>query len=382
MLSVEDRITKAHVALMQNKQTLLYSGLLMVGNVQVKDDYPTAYTNGRDVIYGRDFVNSLTDPELRGLILHETMHKMYQHLFTWKAIYKENPQLANMACDYVINLEIDDIAKKEEFVKLPTEGLIDEKYRGLDSGEVFRLLKQDQEEGKGQSGNSLDEHGWDEAEALTQEEQAELAKAIDGAIRTGALLAGKQGGDISRSFETLMQAQVDWKEQLRDFVSTVCVGKGDSTWAKPNRRWLQLDMYMPSQISETVGRIVVGVDTSGSISQEMITKALSEVVSICDNVTPEKVDLLYWDTDVASHEIYTEDTYSGLVSSTKPKGGGGSSSNCVFSYIEKNKLEPQCIVMITDGLVYYPATSAYPTIWVMTEERYSQPPFGSIIKIK
>ena len=381
MLSAEDRITKAHVALMQNKQTMLYSGLLMVGKVEVKDDCRTACTNGRDVIYGRGFVQSLTDPELRGLILHETMHKMYQHLFTWKKIHEENHKRANRACDYVINLEIYDLGKESGFIKLPSGGLLNEGFRGLDSGEVFKLLEQiDGDDDT--DGDSLDEHDWDGAEELSQEDKEQLAKDIDGAIRTGSLLAGKQGGDMSRSFEQLMQSQVDWKEQLRDFVATVCAGKGDSTWAKPNRRWLQLGMYMPSQISESVGRIVVGVDTSGSISQEMITKALSEVVAICDNVSPEKVDLLYWDTDVASHEIYTEDNYSGLVSSTKPKGGGGSSSNCVFSYIEKNKLEPQCIVMITDGLVYYPATSPYPTIWVMTENGYYQPPFGSIIKIK
>ena len=381
MLSAEDRITKAHVALMQNKQTMLYSGLLMVGKVEVKDDCRTACTNGRDVIYGRGFVQSLTDPELRGLILHETMHKMYQHLFTWKKIHEENHKRANRACDYVINLEIYDLGKGSGFIKLPSGGLLNEGFRGLDSGEVFKLLEQIEGDDD-TDGDSLDEHDWDGAEELSQEDKDQLAKDIDGAIRTGSLLAGKQGGDMSRSFEQLMQSQVDWKEQLRDFVSTVCAGKGDSTWAKPNRRWLQLGMYMPSQISESVGRIVVGVDTSGSISQEAITKALSEVVAICDNVLPEKIDLLYWDTDVASHEIYMEDNYSGLVSSTKPAGGGGTDVSCVFNYIEKHKLDPQCVIVITDGYTPYPAMSPYPTIWVMTENGYCQPPFGSIIKIK
>ena len=306
---------------------------------------------------------------------------MYQHLFTWKKIHEENHKRANRACDYVINLEIYDLGKESGFIKLPSGGLLNDGFRGLDSGEVFKLLEQiDGDDDT--DGDSLDEHDWDGAEELSQEDKDQLAKDIDGAIRTGALLAGKQGGDMSRSFEQLMQSQVDWKEQLRDFVSTVCAGKGDSTWAKPNRRWLQLGMYMPSQISESVGRIVVGVDTSGSISQEAITKALSEVVAICDNVLPEKIDLLYWDIDVASHEIYTEDNYSGLVSSTKPAGGGGTDVSCVFNYIEKHKLDPQCVIVITDGYTPYPATSPYPTIWVMTENGYCQPPFGSIIKIK
>ena len=85
-LSAEDRITRAHISLMQDKRTLAYAGLLMIGKVDVSDYIPTAATNGRDVIYGRDFVDSLTDQEVRGLVLHENKHKMYQHLFVWTKI--------------------------------------------------------------------------------------------------------------------------------------------------------------------------------------------------------------------------------------------------------------------------------------------------------
>ena len=381
-LSAEDKITKAHISLIQNPKTLAYSGLLMVGNVEVRDDCPTACTNGRDVIYGRGFVESLDDREVRGLILHETKHKLYQHLFTWRKLYEDDAELANQACDYVINLEIKDLDPYNMFIKLPDGALVDECYRGLDSGEVFARLKQDKEDGKGKGGKSMDEHDWEGAKELDELEKEALGKEIDAAIRTGALLAGKQGGDVDRSFETLMQSQVNWVEQLREFVSSVCVGKGDSTWAKPNRRWLQHDMYLPSQISESIGSICVAIDTSGSISGEAITKALSELVSICENTTPEKIDLLYWDTAVAAHEQYREDNYAGLVSSTKPKGGGGSSSVCVFDYVVKHKLEPQCIILITDGYVEYPQTApSCPVIWVMVNNKHTVPPFGSVIRV-
>lgn len=381
-LSAEDRLTRAHISLMQDKRTLAYSGLLMVGKVEVKDDCPTASTNGRDVIYGRAFVESLKDSELRFLILHETKHKLYQHLFVWRKIHEEDAMLANMACDYVINLEIQDLNKWGDFLVMPEGGLVDEMYRGLDSGEVFARLKEDKKNGKGNGGKPLDEHDWDGAKSLDEAEKEALAKEIDSAVRTGALLAGKQGGEVDRSFDAVMQSKVNWAEQLREFVSTVCAGKGDSTWAKPNRRWLQHDVYMPSQISESIGSICVGIDTSGSISGEDIAKALAELVSICDNTTPEKVDLLYWDTEVAAHEQYREENYSGLLTSTKPKGGGGSSSLCVFDYVVKNKLEPQCIVMITDGYIEFPQTAPqYPTIWVMVGNTTTVPPFGSVIRV-
>jgi len=376
-MKAEDRITKAHIALMKDPRTLAYSGILMVGKAEVLDDALTARTNGRDVQYGRAFVDKLTDPELKGLILHEAKHKMYMHLFVWRKLMEEDMGRANRACDYVINLEIHDLNPRGDFIKLPEGGLIDEQYRGLDSGQVFKLLEDDG--GDGGDGNGLDEHDWEDAQALDGDA---LAREIDGAIRTGALLAGKQGGDMDRSFDALMAARVDWAEQLREFVNNTCAGKGDSTWAKPNRRWLSQGIYMPSQISETIGSICVAIDTSGSIGGEDIAKALAEVVSICDNTTPEKVDLLYWDTSVASHEQYREDNYAGLLTSTKPAGGGGTSVGCVMDYIKDNQLKPECTIIITDGYTDFPSVAPpYPVIWVMVGSGSVVPPFGVTIRI-
>ena len=381
-LSAEDRITRAHIALMQNEKTMAYAGLIMIGNTSVSDDCPTACTNGRDVIYGRAFVDGLLDAELRFLIMHEVKHCLYQHLFIWKKLFEEDADLANRAADYIVNLELRDLDPYNGFLLMPKGGLCDEMYRGLDSGQVFARLKQDKQDGKGNgAGEPLDEHDYKGAQALSEEEQAELAKEIDSAVRTGALLAGKNGGDVDRGFEAVMGSKVDWTEQLREFVSSVCVGKGDSTWSKPSRRWLQHDIYMPSQISESIGSICVGIDTSGSISGEAIAKALGELVSICDTTSPEKVDLLYWDTQVASHEQYRDD-FSGLVTSTKPMGGGGSSSLCVFDYIKDNKLDPVCLIMITDLYIEFPQVAPpYPVIWVAIDNKTTVPPFGSVIRV-
>ena len=74
-LIAEQRIERNHVGLMKHKDFVAYSGLLMVGKVSVTDTCPTAYTNGRDVTYGRGFVDTLADDaELRGVIIHETKH--------------------------------------------------------------------------------------------------------------------------------------------------------------------------------------------------------------------------------------------------------------------------------------------------------------------
>ena len=381
-LTQEQRIERSHIDLMKSPQFVAYSGVLMVGSVKVEDNpmkCPTAYTNGRDVVYGRDFISTLTDPELRAVILHENKHKMYRHISTWKHLWKQSPSKANRACDYVINLEIADEGKKSGgFIQLPKCGLYDEKYRGLNSGEVFALLDDDDEGGEG---DGIDEHGWEDADSMSEEEKQELGKQIDQAIRQGAILAGKVGGDIDRCFTDLMSAKVNWKEALAEFVSSVCKGKDDSTWAKPNRRWLQHDIYMPSTISETMGRLVVAVDTSGSITGSAVNRFLSEVVGIMNNVNPELVDLLYWDSAVAGHEVYGEGDGDKLMASTKPKGGGGTSPSCITKYMKDNNIVPECAVVLTDGYVGddWGGDWNCPVLWVIVGGCKVVPPVGQVI---
>lgn len=384
-LTAEQRIERCHIDLMKSPQFVAYSGILMIGETKVDDNIPTACTNGKDVKFGRDFVGSLNDPQLRGLILHEAKHKMYRHLLTWKHLHNQDPQRANMACDYVINLEIkDESERSNRFVVLPDGALIDEKYRGLNSAEVFNLLPTQPQGGGGggSGGEGFDEHDWEGADGLNDAEKTELSKEIDQAIRQGAILAGKVGGNVDRSFTDLMSAKVDWKEALREFVSSVSQGKDDSTWRKPNRRWLQHDIYMPSTVSESMGRVVVAIDTSGSIYGEVLNRFISEVASVMQNMNPEQVDLLYWDCEVAGHEVYGLNDADRMTSSTKPKGGGGTSPSCITAYMRKHKIDPVCAIILTDGYVGndWGGTWSCPTLWTITSDIKS--PIGQTIKIE
>lgn len=387
-LTVEQRIERCHIDLMNHPDFVAYSGILMIGSVKVDDKCPTAYTNGRDVVYGRAFVETLSESELRGVILHESKHKMYRHMLTWQHLWKQNPRKANMACDYVINLEIHDEGKRTNgFVSLPDGCLLDEQYRGMDSQEVFNKLQDNGGGGKGQGqgddGGSFDEHGWEDAQEMSAEEVKELAQEIDNAIRQGAILAGKTGGNLDRSFTDLMSAKVDWREALREFVSAVAVGKDDSSWRRPNRRWLQHDIYMPSTIAESMGRLAIAVDTSGSIRDEDINKFLSEVVAIMTNVNPEIVDLLYWDSAVAGHEVYGLGDGDKLMASTKPKGGGGTTPSCITDYMKEHNLKPECVVVLTDGYVGNDWGGDWncPVLWAIVGDCKAVPSKGSVIYV-
>jgi len=150
-LTAEQRIERTHVRLMQNPDFCLFSGVFMVGKVTVSEKCKSARTNGRDVEYGRGFVDMLTDKQLAFLVVHEAMHKAYRHMTVWKHL--PDKQVANWAMDYVINLQIKDADIGEAEVAMPRDpqtgkliGLIDEKYRGMDTKQVYDLLM---EEGKG-----------------------------------------------------------------------------------------------------------------------------------------------------------------------------------------------------------------------------------------
>lgn len=383
-LSAKQRLDKALVDIMANPKYVALAGVLMIGQRGVRADVPTACTNGRDEYYGEAFVDSLNDAELRFLVLHECYHKLYRHLTTWRHLFDKNPSKANAACDYVINIKLVD-DNKDGFAKMPAKGLVDEKYRGMDSAQVFNLLPDDDGKGGGGGGGGIDAHDWDGAQELGEAEAKQLARDIDQAIRQGALLAGKTGSGGDRSLQELLQPKVDWREVLREFISSTCTGNDFSTWRRPNRRFVSMGYYMPSGISEQVGTLVIGIDTSGSIGDRELSRFLGEVKGICDTVKPEMIRLLYWDTKVCRDEKYVGDEVQKLTASTKPAGGGGTAVRCVYNYIQEHAIKAQAVVMLTDGYVGSdwgtPSQWGAPVLWCVVGNKSARPTTGKCVLV-
>ena len=382
-LTAEQRLQKAVMSIMAHDKYVGLSSVLMIGDRTVDDTVPTACTNGRDEMYGRAFVDGLNDAELRFLILHECYHKMYQHLTTWKHLYDKHPQVANVACDYVINIQLVDGDNGEGFIKMPKVGLLDAQYRDMDTAQVFHQVYDSIPEGDDGSGigDGMDDHDWDGAEQLSEEEKGDLEREVEEAIRQGVLVAGKLGSGGARDLEELLKPQIDWRDVLREFISTTCAGKDFSTWARPNRRFVSTGVYMPSGISEKVGELVIAIDTSASIGQCELTTFLSEIKSVCDNVRPERIRLLYWDTRVCADETYDHAETDTLVQSTKPAGGGGTDVNCVSEYMTEHKIDPQAVIVFTDGYVYDWGTWTCPVLWAVYDNKQAKPDCGKTVHI-
>jgi len=399
----ERKVQKAKITLMRDPKFALWSGILMVGRTSVVDNMPTACTNGRDEKYGRKFVADLKEPELNFVVLHENLHKAFRHLTTWKKLHDENHRLANAACDYVINLKLKDLDPSEKTIAMPrfkdgemkgkVMGLVDEKYRGMHAKQVFDLLKQEQQQGGSGGGDEdgeggFDEHDWDGAKEMTEAEKKELEREIDQAIRQGVMahqkIAGTNAGGMDRDLLDLLEPKVNWREMLREFVKSTCHAKDTSSWRRVNRRFLSGGMYMPSLIGEKVGHLVIAVDTSGSVGQEELSGFLTEVRGIAEEVKPSQVDLIYWDSEVAAHEEYTENMVGDIINSTKPKGGGGTSPSCVSEYLKEKAIEPECIIVLTDGHVGndWGRDWTAPVLWAIVGGNDVIAPNGKTVHVK
>ena len=131
-----------------------------------------------------------------------------------------------------------------------------------------------------------------------------------------------------------------------------------------------------------MGELVIAIDTSCSVGQRELTLFLSEVVAVCEVAKPERLRVLYWDTEVCSAELYEQDELADVATSTKPEGGGGTDVRCVTEYITKNNVKAQAVLVLTDGYLYGGWGSwDVPVMWCLLNNRTTTAGVGTTIHI-
>jgi predicted metal-dependent peptidase len=401
-LTDEERLKKQHIVLMRHHETALYGSIMMMGESAVEDGIPTAYTDGENKKYGKAFMSKLTDDEARGLIMHENLHVALMHIPRHKDLMKEDHTLANVAMDIVVNNIIDNLTDKT-LCKLPQGAILDHAFDGWSVREIYNELKkqnpqrkkpegQPQDNGSGEgepinvNGKQYDVSGMDEhdgtGKTLTHEEAKEFEEKVGRALREGGILAGRLGAKIPREITASLDKPIDWKEAMREFVTSAVRGKDEFTWRRFNRSLLANDILAPSVESETMTEVIFCGDSSGSITQEMFGKVAFQLQLICDSVNPETVRVLWWDTEVHGEQVFGGDSPN-VKDILKPMGGGGTRVSCVSEYIVKKGYKPDCIVVFTDGYVEDKVewVTGVETLWLVTENRSFVPPKGKMVKI-
>jgi len=347
---------------------------LLLGMPMTEDSsIPTFATDGNSIRFNPDCADKLELNELVFVLAHEVMHCVFQHMTRRGA---RNPNKWNIAGDYVIN----DVLIKERVGRMPSgelQGLNDPKLVAQGNGTtegVYNLLPPDSEnKGAGQAGGALDsvsDAAPDQAGQAAKESEMRV-KIVQ--ARNAAKMAGKLSQGMARLVSDLVKPRVDWKSVLRRFLTTRA--KTDLSYSRPKRRFLADDLFLPSLTGEKMGKIAIGVDCSGSINDQALALFSAEIQAISEDIRPESIEVIYFDSEVISKEVFTSEDSIVL----KPLGGGGTAFSPVFECLKDSEIVACVILTDLECHDFGPAPS-FPVLWASTNS--DQAPFGEVTLIK
>lgn len=373
---VADQVTKAVAAIILDDP--FYGYMLLRQELVQTPDIDTAMTNGVRIAYNPEFMKQLSLSEIKGVLKHEVMHIASMHHLRRQ---QRDSKKWNVAADYVINALL-----AEEGVTLPSGALMNKEYAKYSTEHVYQILP-DVDGSNGVGGNN-GSGGWDfggvedapgSEDPVTRDQMEQDAKVDVIQAANAAKLMGKLPAHIERLVESIRESRMPWRQILARFFRATA--KADYSWLRPNRRFLASGLYLPSLHSDSLGPVVVAVDTSGSIGGEEIEQFFGCVNGILRQTKPESVHVVYCDADVQNVQVFTSRDYPLKLSSFKPAGGGGTDFRPVFDYIKSKNIKPEVLLYLTDMYGSFPSKPAsFPTIWCATSDVVA--PFGKTIEIK
>lgn len=377
---------------------------------EIHDDIPTACTDGKKIMFGTEFLNSLSLSQLNWIIAHEVMHVANGHIRRQGA---RRHDLWNIAADYTIHSILKEF--EDDMFKMPEGCLYDKKYNGMSSEQVYQELYQEvgadmdardkkiqelldkladdhSQWGQGEGGDKGDKDGegsgdGEGAEGCgTVSDEEWQQRMTNAAKQASGKMAGKMPGFLKKILDKLQPPKKDWRTLLQEFVVPEIF---DYSFNPPDRRYSDGVCMLPdlNDVDETVKNLVFFVDISGSMSEQDILEVYSEVVGAISQFSSMTGYLGYFDTQVYNFERF-EDISDVL--KNKPHSGGGTEFEACFEYLqETDKLDIEDIsgiVILTDGWCGYgrseELSNGINTMWVMTESNIPEAPFGRTIYLR
>lgn len=333
----------------------------------------TAAVSSTEAYFCDDFIEDLSDDEMKFLVAHECFHPMLEH--NWRR--GERDRVAwNQAADYVINKLLSD----EKIGRMPKGGLHDENIyqsgQGTTEGIYEKIyVKQD---GGGDSGSGNGKPQMDsiidsEGTPAEQHQEAQEWKIAVAQAAQAAKIMGKMSAGLERLVSEMLESRVDWREVLYRFIEKCRTD--ERTFARPNRRFVSQGLYMPSRSSgDRMGELVFAIDCSGSITQEELNQYAAEITVVKEELCPRKLHIIYFDSRVCHMDTFEPDDELEV----NMHGGGGTAFSPVFKHIADQELEPIACIFLTDLYCSdFGTRPEYPVLWVTTGRE--EAPFGEVV---
>lgn len=417
----ESKIKGCIKRLLLSRMRILYNhgfyGLLLMHMIYaVSEEIETACTDGVRITFGIDFLDSLSDSELDFVMMHEILHVVLQHCFRGDV---EDPEAYNIAADIVVNSNIMlENGMKTSSITLSKYGIAmhvapdGKEGHEYTAEQVYAMLPKNlNKKGNNKKGNnkspgsavgrakkeiSKEQHQpvrvWDDHSRWGKYEEDDTLRDVwvkrfeDAAeaikIRDPSNARGLLPAFAERILKELKKTQTDWRTILNDFIQEEVV---DYSFAPPDRRFDDSPFFLPdfNGKEDRVEDILFMIDTSGSMSDDMIAAAYSEVKGAIDQFNGKlKGWLGFFDAAIIKPQPFSDENEFKII---KPAGGGGTDFQIIFEYVFHHMSDklPASIIILSDGYAPFPLeklAGGIPVLWLLNNEEVN-PPWGKVARI-
>ena len=340
-------------------------------NVKSDDDIPTMCTDGKSILWSPSFVDTMDQEETVGVMAHEVLHIVFKHHLRRGV---RDPEIWNIATDFAINQVLVDNG-----FTLPEGGLIDPEYKGLSAEAIFDRLPDDakkkyaQGAAMGEVKDAKKDDGGDMSEAEVKQMEADIDTKVMMAA-SGAKAIGKLPSAIKSLIEEMERSQVDWRDVMRRFVGGD--QPDDYSFRKPQKKMYHMNGIISPSIEKIgAGDVVVGIDTSGSVTRKELKFFLGEINAISEDIKPRSITVITCDAQIQTVRRYEQGEE---IEKIEINGRGGTRVKPVFDYIEEHQLQVDNMVYLSDLEIWdYPENPPhYPTLWVSSYLGSKEAPWG------
>lgn len=366
-----DKITQAKAKLLVEYP--YFGTLASKVELVLNENIESFKSDGKVLEYNDDYLGDLEINELEFIFANAAMHKSLAHE---NRKSRRSGWLWQMATDMAINDML-----VENGLELPNGAQYRVRFAGMYAEEIYAELKSDMlRDDEDLEYESDDSDDVQDKEEKTQEELSEeiLQEQLDAQEAISLLESEfKKGGapsDIERFFKLEFLGKIDWRDELKSALDRFF--KDDYLLIPPNKKFLSQGIYLPSTTSQTF-RLVIAVDSSGSVDKKLLSQFLSEVNFLMSLVSHYQIELIVCDEKIQSHKTF----FSGESLDAVIKGGSGTDFRPVFEFIDKEFDDVKLLLYFTDLKGKFPVEEPlYSVKWIAPMKEIV--PFGEVIVLE
>lgn len=307
------RITRARIQLLRTSP--FFATLLLHVSWREDVSIKAAVTDGNGLMINPAFIANLDDSEFNYLLMHEVLHCALRHVERLRDLILVDSATANKAADIVVN----GILLDNNFL-LPKNAITNPLIQHLSVREIYYVIKRgqlsfsttakiDQSNDKVKrsrpaqkvneclviSGDHLDSYSqsvfiendgtaincpdWDQV-LIKAETIARMRKARP------------MGASLSRVFYEILEPQLDWRDVLSRYVM-----ESRSDYDGYDKRFISRGLYLDDLSSPRI-RLLVFIDTSGSIDHHVLGLFISEIQAIAVSMHDLNAQVYFFDTEL------------------------------------------------------------------------------------